>query len=176
MMELKDPRPYVFYAHIQWLDESNAGPHLVLQNGPKTRFPAHLAMNSVVVFDVSSQAVRNLKIDEEGISFSARFSGKEFTLFAPLDCMLMLQSANGQVRVPFQALNQEPLPQQENIPQSEKGPLTREVTPEEVRRSVAGKPALSVMSGKSDGIPRGKLSLVPKSAPPPTEPTEPECA
>lgn len=171
-MTLKDPRPYVFYAHIQWLDDSNADPHLVLQNGPKTRFPPNLAANSVVTFKVGAVAVRNLRIDEDGISFSARFQGKEFTVFAPLDCMLMVYAADGSVRIPFQQLNEAPPPQQRPVPQNEMAPLTRDTSVPEKR-----KPELTVIAGgTSDGVPRGKLTLVPKSSPPPLEPTEPECA
>lgn len=172
-MTLKDPRPYVFYAHIQWLDDSNADPHLVLQNGPKTRFPPNLAANSVVTFKVGAVAVRNLRIDEDGVSFSARFQGKEFTVYAPLDCMLMVYSADGSVRVPFQQLNEPPpQPQPRPVPQNEMAPMTRDSSIPEKR-----KPELTVIAGgTSDGVPRGKLTLVPKAPPPPLEPTEPECA
>ena len=170
-MNLKDPRPYVFYAHIQWLDDSDADPHLVLQNDPKTRFPPHLSANSVVTFKVGAVAVRNLRIDEEGVSFSARFQGKEFTVYAPLDCMLMVYSADGSVRVPFQQLN-EPPPQPRPVSQNEMAPLTRDTSVPEKR-----KPELTVITGgTSDGVPRGKLTLVPKAPPPTPEPTEPECA
>lgn len=175
-MTLKDPRPYVFYAHIQWLDDSTADPHLVLQNGPKTRFPPHLAANSVVTFKVGAVAVRNLRIDEEGVSFSARFQGQEFTVYAPLDCMLMIYSADGQVRIPLQQFQEVPQPQSQEaprqaVPQSEMGPLTRESKP------AKGKTELTLITGgTSDGTPRGKLTLVPKSPPSQSEPTEPECA
>lgn len=172
-MKLKDPRPYVIHAHIMWLEDSDASPHLVLQNGPTTKFPPHLSAHSVVTFKVTAEAVRNLHLDSDGVSFSARFSGKEFTVYAPLDCVLMLQSADGQVRIPLQHQAQP-----ENIPQSEKGPFMRDVTPEEVQQTVERKkPELSVIEGgNTDGIRRGKLSLVPKSKPPYTEPEEPECA
>lgn len=175
-MNLKDPRPYVFYAHIQWLEESGADPHLVLQNGPKTRFPPHLATNSVVTFRVTSEATRNLLITEDGISFSVRFGGKEFVVFAPLDCMLMLASANGEVRIPFQNIGQDQAESQRSkpVPQEEMAPPTREIQPERK------KPELSIITGgQSDGVRRGKLSLVPKSpapTPPQPDPEEPQCA
>jgi len=162
-MELKDPRPYVFWAHIQWLDESEAKPHLVIQNGPKTIFPPALQAHSTVTFNVSAESVRGLQIDEDGLSFSARFSGKEYKVYAPLDCLMMLHSGDNQVRIGLQKeAASAPVFQQETIEQ--------EVP-------VQQKPELTVLKGVSDGVSdgirRGKLTLVPKSPPPPEEP---ECA
>ena len=162
-MTLKDPRPYVFWAHIQWLDESGATPHLVIQNGPKTMFPPAFQAHSVVTFNVSTEAVKQLSLDEHGLSFSARFGGKEFKVYAPLDCLLQLHSADQKVRIGLQ--------QQQSSPQ----PQPQETIQEETVQAPF-KPELSVIvGGSSDGVTRGKLSLVQKINQP-TEPVEPECA
>jgi stringent starvation protein B len=167
-MQLKDPKPYMMYAYIRWLDDSKAAPHVVIQNGEKTRFPPHLSANSLVTFRVTSESIRNLNIDDDGISFLARFSGKEFTVYAPLDCVVQVHSENGKVIIQ----TQQPDPQ----------PQTREFRA--VEQSVApirpapSKPTLGVVEGgKSDGSKRAKLTLVPKTSPPPSDdPGDPECA
>jgi stringent starvation protein B len=169
-MSLKDPRPYVLWAHIQWLDESNAKPHIAIQNGPKTMFPPAFQAHSVVTFNVSAEAVNGLQLDENGLSFSARFSGKEFKVYAPLDCLLQLNSADGQIRIGLQ-------PQQNQQPQSSQTEVVQEQQEKQIlEQPTKTKPTLAVITGgASDGVARGKLSIVPKSAPP-DEPFEPECA
>lgn len=161
-MNLKDPRPYVFLAHIQWLDESGAKPHLVIQNGPKTLFPPAFHAHSTVTFNISAEAVKGLQVDQDGLSFSARFSGKEFNVFAPLDCLLQLFSFDQRVRIGLQR-NPEQQPQ----------PI--EQTLQEPEIPIPSKPSLTVISGgSSSSISRGKLSMVPRSAPEPDEPDEPD--
>ena len=158
-MSLKDPRPYVLWAHIQWLDESNAKPHIAIQNGPKTMFPPAFQAHSVVTFNVSAEAVNGLQLDENGLSFSARFSGKEFKVYAPLDCLLQLNSADGQIRIGLQ-----PQQQQSQQPQSSPTEVVQEQEEEQILSP--SKPSLTVVAGgASDGVARGKLSIVPKSVP-----------
>lgn len=158
-MNLKDIRPYMLQAHIQWLEDSGAVPHLVIQNGTKTLFPAHLSANSLVTFRITKESIRNLNIDDQGLSFSARFSGKEFTVYAPLDCVMQLHSENGKVIIQLQK------PTELATEQSESSAV------EQSQLHHYAPPVLSTVSGGSgDGTKRGKLSLVPKSNPEPIEP------
>lgn len=160
---MTDPRPYLIAAHVQWLDDNGADPHVVLQNGPKTDFPPALKSHSVVTFNISSVAIVGLHIDEQGISFSARFSGKEHKVYAPLDCMVHLCSRDGQININLQqGGTPPPLAQQEALVAPAAEPVKQE------------KPKLSVVQGgASDGARRGKLQLVPSA---PAEGSEPEQA
>ena len=166
-MVMKDPRPYIFWAHIQWLDESGATPHISIQNGPKVLFPPSLAAHSVVTFNIATEAINGITLDENGLSFSARFGGREFQVYAPLDSLLQLASKDGQVRIGLQAPTGEQRPHPVPTPEP-----VEEVSPEPVRQ----KPQLTVIAGgESDGIKRGKLSLVQKTEAV-EEPFEPEQA
>lgn len=93
-MPIKDLRPYLLAAHIQWLDDSNEDPHIVIVNGPEVRFPPHLATADALTFKVSEEAVQNLIVDEAGVSFNARFNGKAFSIFAPFNSVVKLHSKN----------------------------------------------------------------------------------
>ena len=164
-MKMKDMRPYMLWAHIQWLDESGVTPHITIQNGPKTIFPPAFQSHSVVTFNIATESVQGLRLDENGISFSARFSGREFQVFAPLDCLLQLSSKDGQVRIGLQ----QPPPGSE----SQQETTVEEIEPEQIEPASPVKPSLTVITGgESDGIKRGKLTLVPKSE----TPFEPEAA
>ena len=43
-----------------------------------------------LVFNISSMAVRNLQIDEGGVSFDAKFSGKQVSIFIPLHTLVSM--------------------------------------------------------------------------------------
>lgn len=91
-------------------------------------------------------------------------------MYAPLDSLLQLASKDGQVRIGLQrpqesSVHPDPVPEPETVE-------IEEVSPEPVRQ----KPQLTVIAGgESDGIKRGKLSLVPKTTAI-EEPFEPEQA
>lgn len=166
-MKMKDMRPYMLWAHIQWLDESGVTPHITIQNGPKTVFPPAFQSHSVVTFNIATESVQGLRLDENGISFSARFSGREFQVFAPLDCLLQLSSKDGQIRIALQQT--EPQPQ-------DSGTTVEQIEPEQIEPAAPVKPSLTeIKGGESDGIKRGKLTLVPQTMSE-TPPFEPEAA
>ena len=141
-MKLKNRTPYIINALINWLDDSGASPQLLLKNSEKTKFPPMFASEQSILFTVSDAAIRNFVLDEHGISFSARFSGKEHVVFAPLDCIISLNSKDHTVHIPFNH-GQEP---HQNVE-----PVIQE-----------SKVQLSVIQGdnQGDGIPKGNLSLV----------------
>lgn len=170
-------RPYILWAHIQWLDESDAKPHIVIQNGPKTLFPPAFQSHSVVTFNISTESVKGLNLDENGLSFSARFSGKEFKVYAPLDCLMQIHSADQTIRIGLQRPpEKEPVAELQRAEvESKKSPMApktrslqdilEETDPPNLvshkftSMSARVKPTL-VSGGTSDGIKRGKLSLV----------------
>lgn len=141
-MKLKNRTPYIINALINWLDDSGASPQLLLKNSEKTKFPPMFASEQSIIFTVSDAAIRNFVLNEHGISFSARFSGKEHVVFAPLDCIISLHSKDNTVNIPFNH-GQEPHQNVEPVVQQ-------------------SKVKLSVIQGdnQGDGITKGNLSLV----------------
>lgn len=91
-MALRDIRPYMLHAHIQWLDDSIEIPHILVLNGPNVVFPPHLKDSPQLFFNVSSEACQGLEINDNGISFSGRFNGRVFKIEAPLDAIVTVQN------------------------------------------------------------------------------------
>ena len=91
-MALRDIRPYMLHAHIQWLDDSAEIPHILVLNEPGVVFPPHLQNAPQLLFNVSSEACQGLDINDEGISFSGRFGGRVFKVEAPLDAIVTVQN------------------------------------------------------------------------------------
>lgn len=146
---MKDIRPYMINAHIQWLDDSGARPHLVIENGPNVKVPVHLSAQPVISFLVTSGAVQKLVLDEDGMSFVARFNGQPFTVFAPLDSLVGLIGNNGEIQIPLKR-------------QSEVQNTEQEAEPIENAVPQKQRPELKVLEGgaSGDGVPKAVLSVI----------------
>ena len=148
---MKNLSPYLINAHIYWMEDSGVRPHLVIASGPKVKFPPPIPSSPFVVFNISGESVKNFQLDEDGVSFYARFGGKEFQVYAPLESILQLRSKDGQI-----AMNLQPNYQVESTLTPEAEPKVV-VEPEAEREFVP----LYVINtgGKSNGVRCGKLNL-----------------
>ena len=134
-MALRDIRPYMLHAHIQWLDDSNEFPHIVVLNGPGVAFPPHLRDAPHLLFNVSSEACQGLEINDEGVSFSGRFGGRVFKIECPLNAVAAVQNKAATLIVSF-------TPQEEmGVTQSSEPSQSTEL------QAASGKPHLSLVPG-----------------------------
>jgi stringent starvation protein B len=71
-------RRYFVNAVYQWCVDKGQTPHLVACWRPDKYpdVPADLAANNRIVFNLSPEATRNLKINDDGVFFTARFLGR----------------------------------------------------------------------------------------------------
>ncbi|HLB42572.1 MAG TPA: ClpXP protease specificity-enhancing factor [Gammaproteobacteria bacterium] len=84
-------RPYLLRAFYQWIIDSACVPILVIDvNHPRSRIPKEYADGAEIVFNISSTAVRDLKISNELIEFKASFSGVIHIISAPIKAVLAI--------------------------------------------------------------------------------------
>ena len=155
---------------ISKLEDNGETPFILIKNGPTVQMPAHLAAEQAVLFNISSVSVQRLIIDQEGISFNARFSGKEQTIYAPLDAVVRIQNRNGKIVINT-AVTATPTNQPKvsfasnyyNWSTKEVKPVLPVVketllleTPKKITRNLT----LFIGASMGDGQPRGKLQLV----------------
>lgn len=82
-------RPYLMRAFYQWIVDSGCTPILVLDaNNPRCKVPQDYAEGGEIVFNISSVAVRDLKMTNEMIEFKASFSGVIHIISAPVKAVL----------------------------------------------------------------------------------------
>lgn len=124
-MALRDIRPYMLSAHIQWLDDSNETPHIVVVNGPGVVFPPHLRDSPSLLFNLSSEAVQNLHIADDGVTFQGRFQGKVVEVHAPLDAVIAVQNRAATFIVSFASQEEIVAPQGPGEPASPEEPAKR---------------------------------------------------
>lgn len=84
-------RPYLLRAYFQWIVDSSCTPILVLDaTNPRCKIPQQYAEGGEIVFNISSAAVRDLKMANELIEFKASFSGVIHIISAPSKAVLAL--------------------------------------------------------------------------------------
>lgn len=124
-MALRDIRPYMLSAHIQWLDDSNEAPHIVVINGPGVVFPPHLRDSPSLLFNLSNEAVQNLRIADDGVTFQGRFQGKVMEVHAPLDAVVAVQNRAATFIVSFASQEDIVAPQGPGEPAAVEEPAKR---------------------------------------------------
>ncbi|MBV9575137.1 MAG: hypothetical protein JO149_00765, partial [Gammaproteobacteria bacterium] len=73
----------------QWIVDSQCTPILVIDaNHPRCKIPQEYAEGGEIVFNISSAAIRDLKITNELVEFKASFSGVIHIISAPIKGIL----------------------------------------------------------------------------------------
>jgi len=97
-MQLTSNKPYLLNAIYDWVVDNDATPHVVIfADNPDVMVPRQFVDDGKIILNVSPTAAQNLVIDQDGLSFSARFGGKPFNIYAPLNAVIALYaSENGE--------------------------------------------------------------------------------
>ncbi|MFK5882819.1 MAG: ClpXP protease specificity-enhancing factor SspB [Candidatus Izemoplasma sp.] len=82
---------YLVEAMHRWITDTNGVPEIMVRTDFKDlMIPPGLGQNGVVVFNISYSSTLGLKIDEEGIMFSAMFSGISQNLYIPMQSLISI--------------------------------------------------------------------------------------
>jgi stringent starvation protein B len=98
-MSMTPNRPYLLRAIYEWLVDNNCTPHLlVFAHADNVAVPQqHINKDGQIILNIAPSAVKELFIANEGVSFSARFSGVVNNIFVPCGAILGIYGReNGQ--------------------------------------------------------------------------------
>lgn len=98
MPKLSPSRPYLVRALHQWILDNQCTPYLLVEAGiAGVSVPVDFVEDGQIVLNISPSAVRDLLIDNDGVSFSARFGGVPMAVFVPTVAILAIYAReNGQ--------------------------------------------------------------------------------
>lgn len=127
-------RPYLIRAIYEWLLDNQMTPYLLVNaDAEGADVPRQFVENGKIVLNISPQAVENLVLGNDLVSFSARFSGKPMQVFVPVFAALaMYARENGRGMVFAEEPDAEPPPPPERGDNAASAPKT-------------GRPKLSVI-------------------------------
>ena len=91
-------RPYLVRAIYEWLVDNDATPYLLIDaTNPMVRVPPQHIKDGKIVLNAAPHAVKDFFIQNDGISFSARFGGVPMMISAPMVAVLAIYAReNGQ--------------------------------------------------------------------------------
>lgn len=95
---MSSSQPYLLRALNDWIVENGATPQILIDGAhPDVNIPDSIRSGDKVVLNISPSAVRDLEIDNEYVSFVARFSGMSYGVLVPIEAIQAIYAReNGQ--------------------------------------------------------------------------------
>ncbi|ART82873.1 ClpXP protease specificity-enhancing factor [Oceanisphaera profunda] len=93
MENLTPSRPYLLRAFYEWLLDNELTPHLLVNASlPHTTVPQQYVKDGQIVLNIAPTAVVGLQMDNDAVSFSARFGGSPFQVYVPMAAVVSIQA------------------------------------------------------------------------------------
>lgn len=91
-------RPYLLRALYEWISDSGMTPHMLVNaQYPGVEVPSEYVQEGRIVLNVSHSAVQHLLMDNEWVSFNARFGGAGRVIRIPVSAVMAIYAReNGQ--------------------------------------------------------------------------------
>ena len=86
-------RPYLLRALNEWIADNGMTPHLLVDaTQAGVQVPASAVKEGKVVLNIAERAVVRLMIDNDAVSFTARFGGVSQPVYVPISAVLAIYS------------------------------------------------------------------------------------
>lgn len=85
--EQASTKPYLLRAIHEWCMDNGYTPHLLVAVTPQTRVPMAYVKAGEIVLNLNYTATKDLLMDNEAVSFSARFAGVSQNLYVPMSAV-----------------------------------------------------------------------------------------
>jgi stringent starvation protein B len=145
-MEYTSTTPYLIRAIHEWCVDNNLTPHLLVAIMSGVQVPMGYSKNGEIVLNLSYGATKGLLIENEAISFSARFAGVSHDIYVPMQAVKGIFSRENGQGMFFEVV--EPQVSTENQKESilevvEKSSENKESKPDGMKKSK--KPTLKIV-------------------------------
>ncbi|MGB4811665.1 MAG: ClpXP protease specificity-enhancing factor [Methylophilaceae bacterium] len=84
MTTLTSTKPYMVRAIHEWCTDNSCTPHLLVVVDAHTRVPMAYVKAGEIVLNINYSATKDLLMDNEAISFTARFGGVSQNIYVPI--------------------------------------------------------------------------------------------
>ncbi|MXS84164.1 ClpXP protease specificity-enhancing factor [Nitrosomonas oligotropha] len=131
-MSNNSTKPYLIRSIYEWCIDSGFTPFVSVKAYPELDVPMEYIKNGEIVFNISANAVHGLIINNESLSFDARFNGVSRKLDIPIDAVkgIFAKEVNQGIAFP---------PEDEEI----KVEITNEQSSDSVQNSLTAQPKTS---------------------------------
>jgi len=84
LSESVSTKPYMIRAIYEWCVDNGLTPHLVVMVDEETRVPMGFVKEGEIVLNINYTAIKNLQLENDAITFSARFNGVSHNIYIPV--------------------------------------------------------------------------------------------
>jgi stringent starvation protein B len=127
-------KPYLIRAIFEWCVDSGYTPYLSIAVDANTRVPMAYVKNGEIILNISYTATHHLKIDNDLITFSARFGGVSQEIVVPVYAVIGIFSKESGQGMFFQKEEPPAVPESGKSPASSGSP-SEEPPPESPKPS-----------------------------------------
>ena len=84
-MAMTPAKPYLLRAMHEWISDNKLTPYILVNSElDGVQVPQDYVVDGKIVLNISANAVRQLDITNESVSFNARFSGQSLDIMVPM--------------------------------------------------------------------------------------------
>jgi stringent starvation protein B len=84
-------KPYLVRALYEWILDNDTTPYILVDtSSEQVLIPPGIANDGKVVLNLAPQAIQNLEMTNEHVSFSARFNGVAENIYCPIDSLMAI--------------------------------------------------------------------------------------
>jgi stringent starvation protein B len=132
MSDIPSNKPYLIRALHQWCTDFGFTPFMAVFVDDSVEVPMEFVKNDEIVLNLSVEACHQLNLDNDWISFQARFGGIPRKIMVPVSHVLAIYAReNGQgMSFPFDAC---------------KANKSKEINPEDHEKPKANRPSLTIV-------------------------------
>jgi stringent starvation protein B len=117
---MNSTKPYLLRSIYDWCVDSGFTPFITVTANPDLGLPVDSAKNGEIIFNISQNAVQNLIIDNDMVSFDARFNGVSKKLELPMDAVKGIFAKEVNQGIAFQEELETKNDQKETAPEKDK--------------------------------------------------------
>ncbi|MBC3863105.1 ClpXP protease specificity-enhancing factor [Undibacterium jejuense] len=115
-MQETSTKPYFMRAIYEWCTDNGYTPYMAVKVGGAAQVPMEFVRNGEIVLNISFGATSGLKMDNEAVTFKARFGGVSREIYVPVaNVIAVYASENGQ-GMAFELELGEPVSEEEDTP------------------------------------------------------------
>lgn len=101
-------KPYLFRAILDWLLDNEATPYILVDvSKPHVDVPQEHIKDGQIVLNISPSAVQGWQVDNQAISFSARFSGVARQIYVPMNALMAVYAQENGLGMAFPVADDE---------------------------------------------------------------------
>lgn len=86
---MNSSRPYLLKAFYDWITDNHLTPYIVVEalEDESVMVPEEYIEDGRIILNISPNAIQNLDLAQNYVSFEAKFAGVPFNVYTPIECI-----------------------------------------------------------------------------------------